>query len=140
VDDTLRQPVLCADCAYWRRGHDNEGVCRRRAPDASPHGEEVAHWPQTHGFQGCGDGASASSHDGGVACRDCAFWRRPANGFSPIDRGDMPRSWWTHAGYCGRHAPRPASEPGARAFWRATSSGDGCGEGAARRDEASADP
>jgi hypothetical protein len=132
LSDAAKDVVHCADCAFWRRGRENDGTCRRRAPEASARGEEVAHWPQTRGVQGCGDGASGAPPGEGSTCGECVYWRRPAHGFSPIDRGDMPMSWWAHAGYCGRHAPRPASEPGARAFWRATSSADGCGEGAPR--------
>jgi hypothetical protein len=133
VNDAPKDLVLCAGCAYWRHVRDNDGTCRRRAPEASARSEEVAHWPQTRGVQGCGDGAPASSGETDVTCGDCVFWRRPAHGFSPTDRGDMPMSWWLHAGYCARHAPTPAAEPGARAFWRATSSADGCGQGALRR-------
>ncbi|MDE2467989.1 MAG: hypothetical protein KGL35_04430 [Bradyrhizobium sp.] len=138
MNDTLTEAVLCAECAYWRQVQDSQGTCHRRAPEASPRSEEIAHWPQTRATQGCGDGARAPSRDDGVTCGDCVFWRRPAHGLSPTDRGDMLMSWWSHAGYCGRHAPQPASEPGVRAFWRATSSADGCGEGAPRRLESAA--
>jgi hypothetical protein len=138
VVDTPKEPVLCAACVHWSRSRDDDGICRRRAPHPGVRGEEVAHWPRTRGVQGCGDGALAPAPAAEVTCGNCVFWRRPAHGFSPVDRGDMPMAWWTHAGYCGRHAPRPATEPGARAFWRATSSADGCGEGALRSDQAAA--
>lgn len=137
MDNAAKVLVLCAECVYWRQGRDNDGTCRRRAPDASARGEDVAHWPQTRGSQGCGDGAAKTSDSVVATCGDCLFWRRPARGFSPFDRGDMPMSWWAHAGFCGRHAPKPTSEPGLRAFWRATSSADGCGEGAKHAPQAS---
>jgi hypothetical protein len=130
MSDAPGPAVQCAGCAFWRHGRESEGVCRRRAPDTGARGEEVAHWPQTRAQQGCGDGVAAPTPSAAVTCGECVFWRRPAHGFSPVDRGDMPMSWWAHAGYCARHAPKPSSEPGARAFWRATSSADGCGEGA----------
>jgi hypothetical protein len=66
-------------------------------------------------------------------CADCAFWRQPAGGLNPVNRGDMPMAWWARAGLCARHAPEPANEPGPRAFWRATLDMDFCGEGAARK-------
>ncbi len=138
MEETGKAFVLCADCVYWRHGRDQDGTCHRRAPNASARGEDVAHWPQTRGSQGCGDGALKTSGIVGVTCRECAFWRRPSRGFSPIDRRDMPANWWTQAGHCARHAPTPSSEPGWRAFWRATSSADGCGEGATRSPHASA--
>jgi hypothetical protein len=47
----------------------------------------------------------------------------------PMNRADMPNSWWARAGVCARHAPRPVSEPGPRGFWRATAEGDRCGDG-----------
>ena len=40
-----------------------------------------------------------------------------------MNRGDIPLVWWTHAEISARHAPRPNSEPGPRAFWRATGHG-----------------
>ncbi|MBV8473111.1 MAG: hypothetical protein JO234_06800 [Hyphomicrobiales bacterium] len=132
MEETAKAFVACSDCAYWQRWRDQDGTCHRRAPVASAHGEEVAHWPQTRASQGCGDGARKTADRVGAICGECVFWRRPAHGFSPIDRRDMPATWWTHAGHCGRHAPMPASEPGLRAFWPATSSDDGCGEGATR--------
>ena len=91
--------------------------------------EQVAHWPQTHSHQWCGDGAVAASPAPGATCANCFYWRQPGGGLNPVDRGDMPMAWWAHAGYCARHAPRPVSEPGARAFWRATHAADACAEG-----------
>jgi hypothetical protein len=44
-------------------------------------------------------------------------------------------AWWTHAGICARHAPRPAAEPGPRAFWRATQDMDFCGDFVAREQD-----
>jgi hypothetical protein len=134
------QPVRCLNCVFWLRLHDSEGVCRRRAPESGSRSEEVAHWPHTRGYQGCGDGAAALAPGQGSQCGECAFWHRPDQGFSPVDRGDMPWSWWVHAGYCVRHAPRPASGPGIRAFWRATSNADWCGEGAPQQPGAAAAP
>lgn len=47
-----------------------------------------------------------------------------------MNRSDMPNSWWSNAGVCARRAPKPITEPGPRAFWRATSQTDYCGDGA----------
>ena len=112
---------------------EHEGDCRRRAPDPATRAEQVAHWPQTHSHQWCGDGAVAASPTPGATCADCFYWRRPTGGLNPVDRGDMPMSWWARAGHCARHAPKPVSEPGARAFWRATHSVDACAEGRPRK-------
>ena len=122
-------PADCARCAFWRRMREYEGACRRRAPDASVRAEEIAHWPQTHSRQGCGEGASARSPAPGATCGECVYWRHPDGGLNPVDRGDMPMAWWVQAGHCARRAPRPVAEAGARAFWRATHSSDSCGEG-----------
>ena len=120
----------CAGCAYWQVVREDEGLCRRHAPDATIRAETVAHWPQTHGHQGCGDGEPA----GGarlVSCAECRFWRRYKGGLHPMNRSDMPNSWWSRAGLCARRAPSPSTEPGPRGFWRATVNTDGCGEGVA---------
>lgn len=132
MNDAPHIPADCAHCEYWRRIREYEGTCRRRAPDCSVRAEEVAHWPQTHSRQGCGEWTPQGSSAHGAKCDECAYWRHPDGGLNPVDRRDMPMSWWALAGICARHAPRPATEPGARAFWRATHSADSCGEGLAR--------
>ena len=125
------RPHNCSECAYWRSVRKDEGLCRRYAPDGSKHAEKVAHWPQTHASQWCGEGRVGAAT--GV-CSQCVYWRRPAGGLQPVDRADMPRPWWDGAGHCARRAPHPASEPGPRAFWRATRESDGCGDGDAGAD------
>ena len=125
---TPRQYQSCGQCAFWQWFRDQDGLCRRRAPEATFRAEEVAHWPQTHGRQGCGDGVPAEELQR-VNCADCVFWRRYKGGMHPMNRADMPNSWWARAGICARHAPMPITEPGPRAFWRATAENDGCGEG-----------
>ena len=127
----------CAQCAFWENLRDGEGLCRRRAPQAAYRAEQVAHWPQTHGYEGCGE-HTAPTVAKRVNCSECAFWRRFRGGMHPMNRSDMPNSWWAHAGRCARHAPRPVTEPGPRAFWRATAETDSCGEGLAGRAETSA--
>ncbi len=127
-DDPIRA-ANCAACAFWRKFSDHEGVCTRRAPEASMRPEEVAHWPQTHSRQWCGEGVAAEALSIGAHCVDCAFWRRPEGGLDPVNRRDMPMAWWARAGICGRHAPRPVPEPGPRSFWRATQGTDFCAEG-----------
>jgi hypothetical protein len=102
---------------------------RRTAPQRSPH------WPQTHGQQWCGEGVTAAPLSIGSRCADCVFWRHPDGGLNPVNRGDMPKVWWTHAGIWARHAPRPDSEPGPRAFWRATQDTDFCADGVAREQD-----
>ena len=125
----------CAGCAFWRKQRENEGLCCRHAPEASNRPEEVAHWPQTHSRQWCGEGVAAAQLPIGLRCADCVFWRHPDRGLNPVDRGDMLMAWWTHAGVCARHAPRPNSAPGPRGFWRATKDADFCGDGVAREHE-----
>ncbi len=132
MNDAPDSPANCANCVFWHRLREHEGDCRRRAPDVSVRAEQVAHWPLTHGHQWCGEGALAASPAPGSTCGDCLYWRHPEDGLNPVDRGDMPMSWWARAGYCVRRAPRPASEPGARAFWRATHIESSCGEGLPR--------
>ena len=76
--------------------------------------------------------------DRGRAALDRVALRRlrllaPSRGrLIPVNRGDMPMAWWAKAGICARHAPSPISEPGPRAFWRATQNADFCGEGLGR--------
>jgi hypothetical protein len=122
----------CAGCAFWRKLRENEGVCCRHAPEAPNRPEEVAHWPQTHSWQWCGEGIAAAPLSIGSRCADCIYWRHPDGGLNPVNRGDLQMAWWAHAGSCARHAPRPASEPGPRAFWRATKDTDYCADGASR--------
>lgn len=136
MDDSQSNPVRCADCAFWRHVKESDGTCRRHAPDCAARSEEVAHWPQTRGYQGCGEGAPAAPAAPGLTCGNCVYWHRPAGGLAPFDRGDMPKSWWDRAGFCVRHAPKPLSEPGARAFWRATHDAEFCAEGHPRKRDA----
>ena len=125
-------PPNCARCAFWRKQTENEGLCCRHAPEASNRSGEVAHWPQTHSRQWCGEGIAAAALSIGLRCADCVFWRRPDGGMNPVNRGDMPMAWWAHAGACVRLAPRPTSEPGPRAFWLATRDTDYCADGLSR--------
>ena len=132
MTDEPARPQNCASCAFWRKLRENEGVCCRRAPDPTHHPEQVGHWPQTHSRQWCGEGVAAEPLSVGSHCAQCIFWRHPDGGLNPVNRGDMPMSWWARAGICARHAPRPISEPGHRAFWRATRDTDFCADGVAR--------
>ena len=132
MSTTLAQETSCARCAFWQKVRENEGLCRRRAPGAAYRADQVAHWPQTRADQGCGDGSDRTQalfcH-----CDDCVYWRRYKDGLHPMNRSDMPNSWWLNAGLCTRHAPTPITEPGPRAFWRATAASDGCGEGLSKK-------
>ena len=130
--DAPNSPADCASCGYWRVLRGQVGNCHRRAPAPAHIPEQAAHWPQTNSNQWCGDGAVAAETAPGATCADCFYWRQPSAGLNPLDRKDMPMAWWTHAGYCARHAPEPVSEPGARAFWRATHGTDCCAEGRPR--------
>ena len=127
-DETER----CDACAFWKMARPGEGWCLRRAPAGASESDRVAHWPTTRGVQGCGEYLSASAAYDRVSCGDCRFWRRPANGIQPVDRGDKLAGWWEKAGHCTRHAPVPQSEPGPRAFWRASNAMDACAEGLPR--------
>jgi hypothetical protein len=131
MKDAPDQVRSCARCIYWQKLRDNEGLCRRHAPSASVRSEQVAHWPQTHAGQWCAEGLVASVRPG-ANCSACDFWRHAEGGLNPMDRGDMPMSWWARAGLCVRHAPRPNAEPGTRAFWQATLGADSCGDGVVR--------
>ncbi len=132
MTDDVAGPENCGACAFWRKLRDNEGACLRRAPEATSRPEAAAHWPLTHRTDGCGDGVAAPSML--VAdCGACVYWRRPEHGLHPVNRGDMPMSWWARAGHCTRHAPRPTSEPGPRGFWPATLNADLCAEGRPRQ-------
>jgi hypothetical protein len=120
----------CDQCALWKITRPpSEGFCLRNAPRPCGAADGIAHWPTTHGRQGCGEFVEADSKPELPACGDCVFWHRPELGLQPVDRGDKPGSWWAQAGLCVRHAPRPVSEPGPRAFWCATHQGDSCAEG-----------
>jgi hypothetical protein len=120
--------IFCAACAYWSRWRETEGVCRRHAPEPSPRSGAVSHWPQTHDWQGCGEGDSAIEGHPVRRCDGCLYWRRPKDGLDPVDRADMRKGWWATAGLCTRYAPHPVADPGPRAFWRATQENDFCGE------------
>jgi hypothetical protein len=132
VTGQFGSPLNCAGCAFWLKQREKEGVCRRHAPETSNRPEQVSHWPETHSWQWCGEGVAAAPLSIGSRCADCVFWRHPDGGLNPVNRGDMPMAWWAHAGICARHAPRPDSEPGPRAFWRATQATDFCADGMAR--------
>ncbi len=119
----------CDHCLFWKVARPTEGWCLRRAPDATGEAERIAHWPTTHGAQGCGEFLPVGSAFDLVTCADCRYWRKPAQGLQPVDRGDKPGAWWAQAGRCARHAPTPQSEPGPRAFWRACHAKDSCAEG-----------
>ena len=133
MSDRPVSPANCGVCAFWRRLIEHEGLCARHAPEPSIRPEEAAHWPQTHSPQWCGEGVAAEGMAISFQCADCIFWRRPEGGLNPVNRRDMPMSWWARAGICVRHAPRPVNEPGPRAFWRATLGTDFCGDGLPRR-------
>ena len=131
--DVANRAANCAGCAFWRRIGESAGSCLRHAPRSSATREQIAHWPQTNSVQWCGDGLAADSGKPSLTkCEDCVFWRRPAGGVAPTDRGDRFAAWWSEAGFCARHAPYPREDPGARAFWRATHRKDSCAEGEAR--------
>ncbi len=132
MSDPAARPANCAACAFWRQIRDSEGVCSRHAPRASIRPEEAAHWPQTHSREWCGEGVAAEALSIGCRCADCRYWRHPDGGLNPVNRGDMPMAWWARAGICALHAPYPVSEPGPRAFWRATRDTDFCAEGLSR--------
>ena len=132
MSDPAARPANCAACAFWRQVRDSEGVCSRHGPQASTRPEEAAHWPQTHSREWCSEGVAAEALSIGCRCADCRYWRHPDGGLNPVNRGDMPMAWWARAGICALHAPYPASEPGPRAFWRATRDTDFCAEGLSR--------
>jgi hypothetical protein len=123
--------VRCDRCAFWRQLGDGFGLCHCHAPKPRDRAEPVAHWPVTDPAQGCGDGiATEEQANARTRCGDCVFWTtNPGGGLTPQNRGDERWSWWSEAGRCLRHAPRPSSFPGNRGFWAATHKDDGCSEG-----------
>lgn len=123
----------CRACAFWD-GETGGATCRRYAPGATFTPFEVARWPETQAGDACGDGRPRTEEGGPPRqrCETCAFWHRPGIGIDPGHRGDRLRSWWQHAGYCRRHAPRPGGDIGEHAFWRATHASDHCFEGRPR--------
>ncbi|MDE2578096.1 MAG: hypothetical protein KGL46_04765 [Hyphomicrobiales bacterium] len=125
----------CADCAYWELVRPNEGWCRRHSPTTPDAADAVAHWPQSHAEQWCGDFvASHRTSAPAITCESCRFWRQPEAGLQPVDRGDRIASWWSNAGLCHRDAPKPNAAPGQRAYWAATHRKDRCGFAEARTD------
>lgn len=118
----------CSHCLFWKMARPTEGWCQRAAPEATNQPDRIAHWPTTHGTQFCGEFLRKGAALDLVNCADCRYWRKPAWGLQPVDRGDRLASWWAQAGHCARHAPRPQSEPGPRAFWRASHADDTCAE------------
>jgi hypothetical protein len=122
----------CDQCFFWKMARPTEGWCTRRAPSPTVEPGRIAHWPTTHGGQGCGEFLHVGAALETIACGACRFWHRPDNGLQPVDKGDKPSQWWAQAGLCCRHAPAPASEPGPRAFWRASHGTDSCAEGMPR--------
>lgn len=130
--------MRCDQCLYWTPARPSEGWCRRRAPRPGASADRVAHWPTTHGGQGCGEfapcgeAAACPPSPAVLACGQCRYWRAGPDGLDPVDRADKPLSWWARAGHCLRHAPAPFADPGPRAFWRATHVADSCAEGAAK--------
>ena len=121
----------CDQCAFWKITRPPvEGACFRHSPRPCAVSDVVAHWPTTHGRQGCGEFVPAATVQDHIPCGACMYWHRPEFGLQPVDRGDKPGSWWAQAGLCVRNAPAPVSEPGPRAFWCATHQSDSCSEGA----------
>jgi len=122
----------CDQCLFWKMARPGEGRCIRRAPAAASESDRVAHWPTTHGGQGCGEFLPLVAARELVTCAQCRYWRKTAGGLQPVDRGDKHFQWWAQAGLCVRYSPEPVSEPGPRAFWRATHATDSCAEGLLR--------
>lgn len=130
--DALTTLLRCKDCAFWESRSTHVGLCRAAAPVQGRVIDEVAHWPETDAQEGCGDGVA---HQGDpvqlIRCGSCAFWHQPnpGDGLQPLDRKDHALKWWSQAGHCRRHKPRPSSNPGHRGLWRVTNESDGCAEG-----------
>jgi len=122
---------ICGTCAHWRHLGEELGLCRLLAPWPGETRDEVAHWPATRRSAACGEWRAARPDaPQPTSCGGCRHWRHHQEGIDPVDRRDQLPSWWSGAGHCMRHAPRPAGIPGHRAFWRATNAKDGCFEGA----------
>ena len=119
----------CDNCIFWKFARPAEGWCLKRAPHPVTESDRVAHWPTTHGAQGCGEFLVIGAAYDFVTCGHCRYWRKPPTGLQPVDRGDKTSQWWSQAGLCARHAPHPFSEPGPRAFWPASHKTDSCAEG-----------
>ncbi len=60
----------CEQCLFWKMARASEGWCLRRAPSAASEAERIAHWPTTHGSQGCGEFLATGSAYEMVVCAD----------------------------------------------------------------------
>jgi len=131
---TERAPaqLRCDECAYWRHAEARDGHCRLLAPYPGTDPNLPAHWGRTKRDDFCGDfcGKNDSKARRFVSCEQCLFWVHVPGGITPIDLADQLPAWWSRAGHCMRHPPRPATLSGSKAHWRVTHESDGCCEGA----------
>ena len=67
MSDGRRDPTI-ARLAPSGQTEGERRVCARHAPQASITPEEATHWPQTHGWQWCGEGRAAEPHLIGARC------------------------------------------------------------------------
>lgn len=133
MQDPSNSHCKCGACVFWEHTDTHEGVCRRHAPATNENTDVVAHWPQTHAENGCGEGISADDPTfQPVKCAACIYWDQFTGGLIPANRRDQTADWWRRAGHCARYAPRPSRDPGVRAFWCATSANDSCADGKPR--------
>lgn len=122
----------CKSCAYWESINPMVGFCRSNSPGHGSSTDEVAHWPETAAYEGCGGGVDQTvSQAPIVRCRECVYWHQPTagEGLLPQDRKDRSMRWWEQAGHCRCRSPYPSSYPGHRGYWRVTHEADGCAEG-----------
>lgn len=131
MDDAPPFVETCSKCAFWEHAGEKSGICRRLAPMPTLGTDDIAHWPLTYPFEGCGEGKAAGTSPNStlVRCGACIFWRPVGVTFRPMQMNEQFANWWKQAGHCARFAPKPSPVPGIRTFWCATNSADYCGEG-----------
>jgi hypothetical protein len=123
--------LSCDKCVFWRHAEAMDGICRLLAPRPGVEPNPPAHWGRTRREDFCGEWRAeddAKTH-GFVSCAHCRYWAHVPGGIMPIDLSDQLEEWWSRAGHCKRHPPRPSTLSGAKAHWLVTNEIDGCFEG-----------
>lgn len=124
-------PAACAVCIF-SVAEGRGARCHRHAPGTDDEPEELTIWPKVKLTDRCGSGSDTVDKDNALTrCGTCIHWLHPDDGLAPMVRQGRSVEWWKGAGICTRFAPGTVREEESEAFWRVTSSDDGCGDGEA---------